>query len=119
VRLFHGVSAQAEELQRGRRRATRDDGATGVGARHSLTSLHASRLHGLHHIHGRAASRTVAHHATGTGKGLAIGELAVRERRGRLLQWRLWQRVLRLRRKAAERGLLAVEGLVIHRTRWR
>jgi hypothetical protein len=59
----------------GQRKATRDDRAGGVGARHSLTSLHASGLHGLHHIHGRATTGPMAHQATGAREGMAIGEL--------------------------------------------
>jgi hypothetical protein len=86
----------------GQAAATRDNGAASVGARHSLTSLHASSgLHGLvlHHVHGRAttatAPRPMAHHATtGARERLAIGEglLAVGERlawlRERALLWR-------------------------------
>jgi hypothetical protein len=107
-------------------RATRDDRAGNVGARHSLTSLHASGLHGLllHHIHGRATAATpgtVAHHAPGIGEGLAIArELAAVGKRLAcllelgLLRWEAGLRGMRRRREAAERGLLAVEGLVIH-----
>jgi hypothetical protein len=97
-----------------------------VGARHSLTSLHASGLHGLlHHIHRRATATTgsMAHHATGVGEGLAIARellAAVGERLACLLELRLWReaglRGMCRRREAAKRGLLAVEGLVIHRT---
>jgi hypothetical protein len=101
-----------------------------VGARHSLTSLHASSagLHGLlHHIHGRAtgtaatAAGPMAPQAGGAGEARRItGELAaVRKRLVGLLELRLrWQRALRgMRRRgeAAKRGLLAVEALVIHR----
>jgi hypothetical protein len=77
---------------RGRAWATRDGRAACVGARHSLTSLHASStgLHGLvllvlQHIHGRATAiittaiarpMTTPHGAGAAGKGLAmVGEL--------------------------------------------
>jgi hypothetical protein len=79
-----------------------------VGARHSLTSLHASGLHGLllhHAIHRRATVTTgsMAHHAPGIGEALAVVRklAAVGERLAGLLELCLR---LRLRRETGLRG---------------
>lgn len=105
-------------MLRGRRLATRDDKAGADGARHSLTSWHASSGGGRHGLLHRVAPHAAAGGARWEGLAIA-GELlaGVGKRLAGLLERGLWWlRGMRRRGKAAKRGLRlpAVERLVIH-----